>query len=261
MKAIIAYLRIVSFILLLFLVIPLLIVVYKTPLAPYYNRACFKIFCFIIGMKTRVIKGKIEKKGNTLIVSNHASYLDIFGLGSKFLVNFISKEDVKKWPIFGLLATFGNTVYISRNRMKAVKEVDFMEKELEKRKIPVIVFPEGTSTDGNKVLPFKSSLFAMFENQFGKKIDNPIMVQPISIAYVYEGKKKLSDEERHNYAWYIKEQTLGEHLFNVLKHTPFTMEVIVHDPVDITKFKDRKELAKYCYEISNKGFKEILNKA
>ena len=259
MKSIIAYLRLVSFILLLFLVIPLLVVVYKTPLAPYYNRACFQIFCFILGMKTKVIKGKIEKKGNTLIVSNHSSYLEIFGLGSKFLVNFISKDDVKKWPVFGLLATFGNTVYISRNKMHAAHEIDFMEKELEKRKIPVIVFPEGTSTDGNEVLPFKSSLFAMFENQFGKQKENPIMIQPISIAYMYEGKKKLTSEQRHNYAWYIKEQTLGAHLMNVFKHTPFTMEIIVHDPIDITKFKDRKELAKYCYEIVDKGFKELIN--
>ena len=211
-------------------------------------------------MKTKIVKGKIEKKGNTLIVSNHASYLDIFGLGSKFLTNFISKDDVKKWPIFGLLATFGNTVFISRNKMHAVHEVDFMGKELEKRKIPVIVFPEGTSTDGNEVLPFKSSLFAMFENQIGKKVKNPVIIQPISIAYMYEGKKKLSDDERHNYAWYIKEQSLGEHLFNVLKHTPFTMEVIVHDPIDISNFKDRKELAKYCYEVVDKGFKELIDK-
>ena len=66
-------------------------------------------------------------------------------------------------------------------------------------------------------------------------------------------------EQRHNYAWYIKEQTLGAHLLNALIHSPFTMEIIIHDPIDITKFKDRKELAKYCYEVVDKGFKELLS--
>lgn len=260
MKLIIAYLRIVFFILFMILVIPPLCLLYKTRIAPFYNIMAFKIFCFCLGIKTNIIKGQVIKGKKVLLVSNHSSYLDIFGLGSKIIANFISKEDVKKWPIFGLAATIGNTIFISRNKMQAVHEVDFMEKELEKRKIPVIVFPEGTSTDGNEVLPFKSSLFAMFENQFGKNVEDPIYVQPVSIAYVYEKKKKLTPDQRHNYAWYIKEQTLGEHLLNAMKHTPFTMEVIIHAPVDITKFKDRKELAKYCYEIVDNGFKEIINK-
>ena len=259
MKSIIAYLRIVFFVLLLLLVVPPLVLVYKTKLSPYYNLIAFKLFCLCLGMKTKIKKGKVIKGKKVLLVSNHNSYLDIFGIGSKIITNFVSKDDVKKWPIFGYCATLGNTIYISRDRMKAAKEVNFMEKELEKRKIPVIIFPEGTSTDGNEVLPFKSSLFAMFENQFGKKTDNPIFIQPVSIAYTYEKKRKLSPIQRHNYAWYIKEQTLGGHLFNAMKHTPFTMEVIIHDPIDITKFKDRKELANYCYKIVSGGFNEIIN--
>ena len=260
MKTLIAYIRVVLFIFAMILVVPPLVFLYKTRIAPYYNLIAFKIFCFCIGMKTKIIKGKVVRNKKVLLVSNHNSYLDIFGLGSKIITNFISKADVKKWPVFGFIATIGNTIFISRNKMQAGHEVGFMEKELEKRRIPVVVFPEGTSTDGNEVLPFKSSLFAMFENQIGKEVKNPILVQPISIAYMYEGKKKLSDEQRHNYAWYIKEQTLGEHLLNALKHAPFTMNIIIHDPIDITKFKDRKELAKYCYEVVDKGFKEITGK-
>ena len=259
MKKIVAYLRIVFFVLFIILVIPPLCLLYKTRISPYYNLMAFKLFTLCIGMKTKIVKGKVVKNSKVLLVANHASYLDIFGIGSKIITNFISKEDVKKWPIFGLAATIGNTIFISRNRMQAAHEVDFMEKELEKRRIPVIVFPEGTSTDGNEVLPFKSSLFAMFENQFGKQTENPILVQPVSIAYIYEGKKRLTPEQRHNYAWYIKEQTLGAHLLNALIHSPFTMEIIIHDPIDITKFKDRKELAKYCYEVVDKGFKELLS--
>ena len=260
MKTIIAYIRIVFFVLSMILVIPPLCILYKTRIAPYYNLIAFKIFCFCLGMKTKILKGKIVKDKKNLLVINHASYLDIFGIGSKIIANFVSKDDVKKWPVFGLAATIGNTIFISRNKMKAAHEVNFMEKELEKRKIPVIVFPEGTSTDGNEVLPFKSSLFAMFEDKFGKKTDNPILIQPVSIAYMYEGKKRLTPEQRHNYAWYVKEQTLGGHLLNAMKHTPFTLEIIVHDPVNLNDFKDRKELAKYCYEIVNKGFKEIISK-
>ena len=101
----------------------------------------------------------------------------------------------------------------------------------------------------------------MFENHIGKKLENQITIQPISIAYVSQGKKRMSDEDRHNFAWYLKDQGLVEHLVNAMKHTPFTIEVIFHDPIDIsTGFNNRKELALYCHDIVEKGFNELLNR-
>lgn len=262
MKTLWAYVRITIFFLSVIVIFPGLIITSKTKtLSLWYNKACFKMFCFFLGMKTKIRKGKLANTKNLLLVCNHNSYLDVFGLGSLLKINFVAKGDVKKWPLFGTVASLGNTVYISRDRMKAGSQVDFMEKELEKRNNPLLVFPEGTSTDGNEVLPFKSSLFAMFEKHIGKKNNNQITIQPISIAYTYQGKKKLDDNGRKNYAWYIKEQGLMEHLVNAVKHSPFTMEVIIHNPIDLSTFKDRKELALYCHDIVEKGFNELINKS
>ena len=261
MKTLLVYIRIIAFFLFAIMVIPGLIITSKTKkLSLWYNKTCFKIFSFFFGMKTKIKKGKLANIKNLLLVCNHNSYLDVFGLGSLLKINFVAKGDVKKWPLFGTIASLGNTVYISRDRMKAGSQVDFMEKELEKRNNPLLVFPEGTSTDGNEVLPFKSSLFAMFEKHIGKKNDNQITIQPISIAYTHQGKKKLNNETRKTYAWYIKEQGLIEHMINAVKHSPFTMEVIIHDPIDLSTFKDRKELAKYCHDIVEKGFNELIEK-
>ena len=262
MKTLFAYIRIALLLLWMIVMMPILWLVSKTKIfAPWYNQMYFKVVCFMLGIRIKVKRGKLANIKNLLLICNHNSYFDIFALGSLIKTNFISKDDVKNWPIFGIITRLGNTVYISRDKMKAGREVNLIEKEFENRSLPLLVFPEGTSTDGNEVLPFKSSLFAMFENHIGKKLENQITIQPISIAYVYQGKKRMSDEDRHNFAWYLKDQGLVEHLVNAMKHTPFTIEVIFHDPIDIsTGFNNRKELALYCHDIVEKGFNELLNR-
>lgn len=241
---------------------PVLWLIHKTKiLSPCFNKAYFKVVCLIIGMRVKIIEGKLSTKQNLLLLSNHISYLDIFLLGSQLKINFISKDDVKNWPIFGIITKLGNTVYISRDKTKAKSQINLIEQEVLERKLPLLIFPEGTSGNGSEMLPFKSSMFAMFQNHIGSEapLQNQITVQPVSIAYTKNGKHKLDESERANYAWYIKEQGLMEHLFNAMKHTPFTAEIIIHNEIDISKFKDRKELSTYCQNIVADGFKKLTS--
>ena len=263
MNKIIVNIRLFFLIVWIFFTFPVLIFVkHINFLSVLFNKYYFKIACFILGIRVKIRTGKIIKSKHLLIVSNHISYFDIFALGSVLKVNFVAKKDVSKWPVFGLISRLGNTVFISREKSSADVQIDLLEKELLKRKIPLIIFPEGTSSEGNEVLPFKSSMFYMFEKYMKSDLDlsDNIQIQPISIAYTYNGKEKLNSETRKTYAWYIKEQSLTDHLINALKHSPFTVEIIIHDPVNIKDFNNRKDLSCHCHNIVEKGFNDLLLK-
>ncbi len=260
MRNIIAFIRVFCVFIALLLIMPPLWLVHKTKFSPTYNWIGFKIVCFFLGIKIKVRKGKLSKTKKLLILSNHISYLDIFAFGSLVKTNFIAKEDVKKWPMFGTLATWGNTVYISRDRMKAKSQINTIENALKKNPIPIVIYPEGTSSNGNEMFPFKSSMFAMFEDYHPENPAESIKIQPISIAYTYKGKKRTNEEDRKIFAFYIKEQTFIANMFIVAKNTPCTMEVIFHDEIDVEKLHmNRKELAVYTHDIVEKGFNDLIN--
>ncbi len=260
-KMFFVYFKIFLLLFWIFLNLPVLVLIkHVSFLSAFYNRVYFKVACFILGIKTKVVGGSFVRKSNLLLLSNHISYFDIFALGSVFKINFVAKSDVAKWPIFGIVSRLGNTVFISRSKTSAGSAVFNLEKEILKRKIPLLIFPEGTSSNGLEVLPFKSSLFSLFEDYMKSGKESPIKIQPISIAYTHYKNRRLSDNDVGNYAWYIKEQNLVDHLKNALKFTPFTMEVVIHKPVDISKFKDRKELACFCNNIVKDGFNTLTCK-
>ncbi|MGN0929102.1 MAG: lysophospholipid acyltransferase family protein [Alphaproteobacteria bacterium] len=260
-KNIIAIIKIIFFVLWMIVQMPILIIMHYTRiLMPWYAKFYFKAVCLILGIKVKVKGEKLSNAKKLLILSNHASYLDIFALGSVFKTNFVSKADVKKWPLFGWIASLGNTVYITRNRMDAKNQINVLDRAFEKRKLPLIIFPEGTSSNGCEVLPFKSSMFAMFENQIGKKSDSNIVIQPVSMAYVSKRGKKMTDSERQAFAWWLDSQTITNHLFGAVRAMPVDVEVIIHKPIDISKFKDRKELALYCHNIVESGFNKLIDK-
>ncbi|MDG2285100.1 MAG: lysophospholipid acyltransferase family protein, partial [Alphaproteobacteria bacterium] len=128
----------------------------------------------IIGLSVR-LEGRIESGSTILFVSNHVSYFDIIALGSVLPASFVAKSDVAGWPVFGGLARLCQTVFVERRSVGARGQVARVSSRLEKDG-SLIVFPEGTSSDGSRVLPFKSTLFASVEG-------GNITVQPISINY------------------------------------------------------------------------------
>ncbi len=257
-KNIIAFIRLFFFVFWMFVQLPVLFVVHFTNLVPIYAIFFFKVVCFILGIKVKIKQGKLLNSNKLLILSNHTSYLDIFALNSVFKTYFVSKADVKKWPIFGLIANLGNTIYISRNRMQAKQQINVIDEAFKKSPIPIIIFPEGTSSNGCEVLPFKSSMFALFENSIGKTGNDNISIQPISIAYVSHNGKKMNDEQRSVFSWWRDDQTIVNHLFTAIKAMPVEVEIIIHDPIDISKFKDRKELAIHCQKIVEDGFYKLI---
>ena len=140
----------------------------------FYHRVCTRI----LGFEIRVHGEKLASTP-VLFACNHVSYADIAILGSLLPASFVAKAEVAKWPLFGLLAKLQRTVFVNRRATKATKQRDEMICRLEGGD-SMILFPEGTSSDGNKVLPFKSALFGVAQVE---PHGQPLLVQPISLAY------------------------------------------------------------------------------
>ena len=109
-----------------------------------------------IGMDV-VADGNPPRQG--LLVSNHLSYLDVLVYASTMPCAFVAKQEVRGWPVFGAFATMAGTVYVSRERGAANRGAASLMKEALTAGVPVVLFPEGTSSDGNKVLPFHARFF------------------------------------------------------------------------------------------------------
>ncbi|NCO02956.1 MAG: 1-acyl-sn-glycerol-3-phosphate acyltransferase [Alphaproteobacteria bacterium] len=199
--------------------------------------------CLIFGIRKK-IKGEIVKGKQVLFIGNHLSYLDIPLLGSVLSATFISKEEVQKWPMLGLLATIAKTIFISRAPAKAAKALQQMKESIHNG-TSLIVFPEGTSSSGEAVLPFKSSLFDIFLKEDSK---NNMIIQPFTTNLVKVDTRPIQSlKDRNQYAWY-GEMDLTPHLWAIAKSKGADLEITFHSPIDISSYDNRKILSKSCYE-------------
>lgn len=215
-----------------------------------WHRVCLKI----LGIRVSVRGGPISH-GPGLVVANHVSYLDILVLGSLVRGSFISKADVRDWPVFGLLAKQQRTVFIERKRGHAKRQRAALEARLGAPD-RLILFPEGTTSDGQRTLAFKTSLFdlAAIEAEDGR----PVPIQPVSIAYTQLDGMPLGRWLRPLYAWY-GDMELGSHLLQWLGLGRLEVEVTFHQPVRLSQFESRKHLARYCEHAVADGLSSALS--
>ena len=140
----------------------------------FYHRLC----CRILGIRVKQIGSPVDDRP-VLFVANHTAYLDIAVLGSVIPGSFISKNEIATWPLFGWLAKLQRSVFVDRQVRSTAQQRDAIVERLDAGDA-LILFPEGTSGDGNLVLPFKSALFS---SVFNRRSDAAIAVQPVSVAY------------------------------------------------------------------------------
>lgn len=191
-------------------------------------------------------------------MSNHLSYLDIPVLGSLIRSSFVAKSEVEAWPLFGFLSKLQQTEFIQRKRSQARNQKSVLQSRIESGE-SLIVFPEGTSTDGQTVLPFKSSLFSLAFPE--DKSD--IYVQPITIKIKsINGKPVQNQETRDLYAWHIDmDASLASHLWGFAKTKGVFLSIEFHPVLQAIKYGDRKTLAKLCHENVCKGLDISANAA
>jgi 1-acyl-sn-glycerol-3-phosphate acyltransferase len=202
-----------------------------------YHRHC----CRILGLKVRRVGHPIAARP-VLFVANHVSYTDISVLGSLIPGSFVAKSEIAGWPFFGWLAKLQRSVFVDRQVRSTAQQRDAIAVRLA-AKDALILFPEGTSGDGNFVLPFKSALFSVV---FHQHTEQPIAVQPLSIAYTRLDGLPIGRRLRPLFSWY-GDMTLPPHLWRFLGLG--TVEVVVefHPPTTVAEWASRKDLAQFCF--------------
>lgn len=189
-----------------------------------------------------------------LLVANHVSYLDIPVLGTAIDCVFVAKREVASWPLIGYLARMARTIFIDRVAAHAPIQCTMLRKRLAGGE-SLLVFPEGTSSDGSDLLPFKSTLF---EAATGDNAGASILVQPISIAYTRSRDgRALEGEARLLYAW-CDDAILLPHLWNVLTLPGAEITLHFHPSVRPDAFASRKELAAYARRMIAGGLETSL---
>ncbi len=213
------------------------------PVTPHITQGVCRAVLRIIGL--RLDMRGISMRARGAVVANHASWLDIFVLNACDRVYFVSKAEVANWPGIGWLARATGTVFIARDPAEAKAQQALFEERL-RAGHRLLFFPEGTSTDSLRVLPFKSTLFAAF---FTHGMEHVMQIQPVSLRYVApEG------ADKRLYGWWGA-MDFAPHLLQVLAQSRQGRVVVAfHPPVAVDAFKSRKELASHCETVIRADF-------
>jgi 1-acyl-sn-glycerol-3-phosphate acyltransferase len=214
-------------------------------LPTFYHRVCCRIFGFRLDLV-----GTPSTHRPTLFVANHTSYLDITILGAALEGSFVSKAEVSRWPVFGWLAKLQRTIFVERaDRVGAARQRDAIRRRLDAGD-NLILFPEGTSSDGIHLLPFKTTLFAAAE-------DPRVVVQPVSVAYQRLDGIPLGRFYRPFFAWY-GDMTMWPHVWIALGMGQLTVAIAFHSPVRFADFGTRKGLSEHCFRAIAEGLAAAL---
>jgi len=203
------------------------------PWTPFITQFVCRSAFFILGMG-------FEKQGEPMrgagaVVANHSSWLDIFALNASKRIYFVSKAEVAEWPGIGWLARATGTVFIKRDRREATSQIAVFKERLSVGH-KLLFFPEGTSTDGLLVLPFKPTLFAAF---FDPALADTLRLQAVTL--IYEAPKGA---DPRFYGWW-GDMAFGPHLLATLAAPKQGKVTVVYNPpVRLTDYSDRKALAK-----------------
>ncbi len=205
----------------------------RRPVTPYITQAVCRTGFVLLGIRYRSIGTPMRGPG--AVVANHASWLDIFALNARKRIYFVSKAEVAAWPGIGWLARATDTVFIKRDRREAATQVQVFRDRLAAGH-KLLFFPEGTSTDGLRVLPFKPTLFAAF---FDPALAETLHIQPVTVSYAAP-----PGADARFYGWW-GDMAFGPHLLATLAaKRQGSVTVRYHTPVRLIDFTDRKALAK-----------------
>jgi len=210
------------------------------PLARRLPMRWHRLCLLMTGLRLRRF-GEPETQGPVLYVANHASYLDIPVLGSLLEASFVAKAEVARWPVVGYLCRLQRTVFVDRQVVSVLSHLSALQGRLAAGD-NMVLFPEGTSSDGNRVLPFKGALFraAMTECE-----GRPVRVQPVTIAYSGFNGMPMGRNLRPFFAWY-GDMAFPGHFGTCLGMGRAVADVVFHPSVTLAEFASPNELAQHC---------------
>lgn len=204
----------------------------------------------MLGLAVRVIGAPARQGTNgpqrpIIYVCNHSSWLDIAAIGGQITGRFVAKDDVAAWPIISTIARLGRTVFVSRHRGRTLLERDAMRDVLAAGD-DLILFPEGTSSDGSRVLPFRSAFLA------AAYADPKPLIQPVSVVYDRLAGLPVGHASRDVFAWY-GDMTLAPHFWQVAQYRGKRVTLLFHTPMDPADYADRKALTQAIWQVVADG--------
>ena len=210
-----------------------------------------KMLLWLLSIEVVIVGETDQSKKSNLFISNHLSYLDIPILGSNFPLRFVAKSEVESWPIFGFLAKKGRSIFIRRNKTDSLIQKNKILDMLSSGE-KIFIFPEGTTSDGNRVLEFKSSSFSSVENQ-------NFIIQPIVIVYSNLNGIPINRWLRPMIAWY-GDMDLKPHLSKLIGLMSIKAKLIYLEPVNTQYFENRKDLSNHLEDRIRKVYSSTLSK-
>lgn len=218
--------------------------------------------CRLLGVRLH-IEGGIVPDRPVLVVANHTSWLDIPVLSAVAPLSFVAKKDVARWPFVSTLAKLQRTVFVDRERRSAVGETtNEMTARLAAGDV-VVLFAEGTSSDGNRVLPFKTSLFAAAKppartgEGAAASPGSEVVVQTLSLVYTRLHGVPINRSARPIVGWY-GDMEMQSHAWALLKAGPLDVTIRIGEPIPLETFADRKDLARRSEEEIRRNVVQIL---
>ncbi len=224
-----------------------------------FPQVYYKLICRFLGIRVRV-QGTMVRDRPVLIAANHTSYLDIVILGSVAPVSFIAKSEVAEWPLFGPLAKISGTVFVERDRRARTGQHRDMIQGRLRAGDTLVLFPEGTTSDGNGVLPFKSALMGAAQpskDDLARGVA-AAEVQPVAVAYTRLHGVPMGRQYRPFFAWY-GDMELVPHLWEAFRLGPVDVDVHFYPPVEFSQFESRKDLTAACEAMVAAGVGHALS--
>lgn len=213
--------------------------------------------CRIVGVRLH-IEGEVPRDRPVLLISNHVSWLDIPVISAVAPVSFVAKKEVGGWPFVSWLARLQRSVYVDRTRRTSIGvTANAMIARLHAGDA-LVLFAEGTSSDGARVLPFRTSLFAAAKPTTVAEAAPPdAVVQTLALAYTHIHGLPLRRADRHMIGWY-GDMEMGGHAWALLKSGPIDVRIRLGAPVPLHEFADRKALARHTEHQIRASVVELL---
>lgn len=205
----------------------------------FYHR----IVCAVIGLRIHVVGKRIDRHP-LLVTANHSSWLDIPVISAVTPAVFVAKHEIASWPLFGLLAKLQRSVFVDRARRHKTADVNAEIAQRLSEGDPVILFGEGTASDGNRILPFRSALIGAARDALANaEHTRHVFIQPLSLAYTRLQGVPMGRQFRPVTAWYGGVR-LVPHLLGVMRRGGIDVTATWGDPIAYNGEIDRKAVAK-----------------
>ena len=258
-----AVIKFATFWLMVLIQLPIILLLPRGKASVWYMGVFMRILLILSGIKIRV-HGKISNHRPLLIIANHISIFEIATFPVAFGGSFIAKKEMESWPLVGWVARKFGVIFVDRRPSHAIEALKLVQQTVSNVKYPMFLFPEGTTTNGSYVKPFKSTLFNFVEN-------SDVVVQPMVMNYRYRDGGVINDEDLAEHFGYFanakqdmgplcsRERSAFGQVFHVMMLGGFMVEITVLPPPPLAG-KDRKQIAETLQKIVSDKYMELKDK-